>query len=141
MNIIEQAVIFATAAHTGQVDKNGQPYILHLLRVMLDVISQGMSDKAVAAAVLHDVVEDKRATLDSIREAFGSGVAVTVEYLSRREGELYFDYIDRVIRGGWIVRAITQADIRDNMDLGRITNEHGMYSRYAKAYLKIKEAG
>jgi guanosine-3',5'-bis(diphosphate) 3'-pyrophosphohydrolase len=63
MATLEKAIEIAARAHTGQVDKAGQPYILHPIQVMLRV--QG--EDARIAAVLHDVVEDSEVTIDDLR--------------------------------------------------------------------------
>ena len=64
MSTLERAIEIAAKAHTGQVDKAGQPYILHPLRVMLRVNS---ADERIAA-VLHDAVEDTDVTLELLAE-------------------------------------------------------------------------
>src|SRR5687768_11464006 len=60
MSTLERAIEIAARAHVGQVDKGGQPYILHPIRLMLKVktVSEQM------AAVLHDVVEDTSVTFE-----------------------------------------------------------------------------
>jgi (p)ppGpp synthase/HD superfamily hydrolase len=65
MSSVERAVELATRRHAGQLDKAGQPYLLHLLRVMQQV----EGDIAKQAAVLHDVLEDTPATADELLEA------------------------------------------------------------------------
>ena len=61
MSTLEKAIEIASLAHAGVLDKQGQPYILHPLRVMLNV--RGLVAQVVA--VLHDVVEDTDVTLES----------------------------------------------------------------------------
>lgn len=61
---LEKAIQLAAAHHEGQRDKGGEPYILHLLRVMMRV----SSSEERMAAVLHDIVEDQGVTLDDLRE-------------------------------------------------------------------------
>jgi hypothetical protein len=56
--MLERAIEVAVVCHAGQVDKNGEAYILHPLRVMLAVREGGGSLEQQAAAVLHDVIED-----------------------------------------------------------------------------------
>lgn len=63
MSTLERAIEMALHAHAGQVDKAGEPYILHPLRLMLAL--NGMYPRM--AAVLHDVVEDTSVTLDNLR--------------------------------------------------------------------------
>lgn len=112
---LEAAISLAALYHAGQVDKAGQPYILHPLRVMLKL------DWASAriAAVLHDTVEDTNLSLDQIRGAFGETIAGAIDALTRREGEGYEDFIERC-GANQIARAVKWADLCDNMDLSRL---------------------
>ena len=64
MTTLERAIAIATKAHAGQIDKAGEPYILHALRVMLAV----ETPEERTAAVLHDVVEDTDWTIEGLRE-------------------------------------------------------------------------
>ncbi len=84
MGTLERAIEIAAGAHAGQVDKAGEPYILHSLRVMLRVTSP----EERMAAVLHDVVEDTCVSLqDLISEGFSSEVVSAIEALTKRSGE------------------------------------------------------
>ena len=81
MTIIERAELFATAAHgaTGQKRKyTDEPYVIHLREVALLVAEHGGDDAMIAAAWLHDVVEDTAITLDEITAHFGEDVASLV---------------------------------------------------------------
>lgn len=72
MNIIKRAADFAAQAHGTQKRKyTGDPYTVHTTAVAALVASVGLPDFAVAAAHLHDVVEDTPVTLDDIEERFG----------------------------------------------------------------------
>ena len=64
MATLERALEIAAKAHAGQMDKAGQPYVLHPLRMMLAVTTP----EARMAAVLHDVVEDTAVTLEELRD-------------------------------------------------------------------------
>ena len=85
MNIVEKAKVFATAAHAavGQVRKyTGEPYIVHPLEVMSFVATFEHTDAMLAAAVLHDVVEDTGVSIELIESEFGSDVAELVSWLT-----------------------------------------------------------
>ena len=113
---IERAIAIAAAAHEGQVDKAGAPYVFHPLRMMLrlDTPDEHM------AAVLHDVVEDTPVTLEQLRaEGFPQAVLEAVEALTKREGEDYEEFIRRVAANRLASR-VKLADLRDNCDLSRI---------------------
>ena len=79
MDIFDEAVCFAVNKHSGQTRKMaGAPYILHPMEVA-SIVGTMTDDKDVlAAAVLHDTVEDTDATLDEIREKFGKRIALLV---------------------------------------------------------------
>lgn len=116
MATLERAIEIAAKAHAGQVDKAGQPYVLHPLRMMLAV----MTPEARMAAVLHDVVEDTAVTLEELRdEGFPAAVISAVEALTKREGEDYEAFIRRVAPN-LIAREVKLADLRDNSDVSRI---------------------
>lgn len=116
MACLESAIQIAAKAHTGQVDKNGQPYLLHPIRVMLDV--QTPEERIVA--VLHDVVEDTSVTLDNIRSAgFSDDIVEALRCVTREEGQSYSDYVRRC-RNNKIARQVKLADLKDNLSLTRV---------------------
>jgi (p)ppGpp synthase/HD superfamily hydrolase len=110
MASIEKALQIAAGAHEGQKDKNGQPYILHPLRVMNAV--EGEPAKIVA--ILHDVIEDTSVTSEDLkREGFEEAVVAALECLTRRKGKPYADYVIRC-KGNVIARQVKLADLEDN---------------------------
>lgn len=85
MNLPKKAIVFATAAHSavGQLRKyTDEPYIVHPLEVMRFVSQFAHTDEMLAAAVLHDVVEDTGVTIELIESEFGSEVAELVGWLT-----------------------------------------------------------
>jgi (p)ppGpp synthase/HD superfamily hydrolase len=81
----EQALIFATRKHAGQIRKGtGTPYISHLLSVAALVLEAGGDENLAIAALLHDVVEDcgGAPVLNEVRQCFGKPVAGVVEACS-----------------------------------------------------------
>ena len=88
-SLIDRAVEFAARAHAGAVRKGNQmPYIVHPMEVMVLVSRLTDDPEVIAAAALHDVVEDTPCTLREIRDQFGERVARLVDYESedKREG-------------------------------------------------------
>lgn len=76
----EKALVFAVQRHAKQTRKGTRiPYVSHLLAVCALVLEQGGSEDQAIAALLHDAVEDRAATLDEIRDRFGSRVARIVK--------------------------------------------------------------
>ena len=85
MDVVERARVFATAAHAavGQLRKyTYEPYIVHPAEVVRIVRSVPHTDEMVAAAWLHDVVEDTGVTIEVIRAEFGEKVAELVGWLT-----------------------------------------------------------
>jgi (p)ppGpp synthase/HD superfamily hydrolase len=78
--LLDSALIFAATAHRDQVRKGtGTPYIVHPVGVMLLLIEAGERDpELLAAALLHDTLEDAGATVDALRAQFGERVAAIV---------------------------------------------------------------
>jgi (p)ppGpp synthase/HD superfamily hydrolase len=88
MNLIERAELFARAAH-GAIDQrrkyDGSAYINHpaeVASILLRFATGPVAEEQVAAAWLHDVVEDTKITLDDIRDCFGEEVESLVEALT-----------------------------------------------------------
>jgi (p)ppGpp synthase/HD superfamily hydrolase len=115
---LERAIEIAAKAHAGQVDKAGQPYVLHPLRMMLAVTTP----EARMAAVLHAVVEDTPVTLEQLRaEGFPASVIDAVEALTKRtEEENDYEAFIRRVAPNPVAREVKLADLRDNSDLRRI---------------------
>ncbi|MFC4600366.1 RelA/SpoT family protein [Cohnella hongkongensis] len=82
---IRDAYEFAEEAHRGQVRKSGEPYILHPVAVAEICMGMQMDVITVMAALLHDVVEDTKVTLDDLRERFGETLAGLVDGLTKLE--------------------------------------------------------
>lgn len=90
LNLFESAVCFATERHNGQKRKmENSPYILHPLEVASIVGTMTDDQEVLAAAVLHDTVEDTKTTMDEIKEKFGKRVALLVmmETEEKRENQ------------------------------------------------------
>ena len=77
--IIERAYAIADRAHSGQKRQSGEPYITHPLAVAQILADLGLGPKAVAAALLHDTVEDTGYSLDALAAEFGDEVAMSAE--------------------------------------------------------------
>lgn len=123
--LLARAFALAVEAHAGQADKIGMPYIHHPLRVagivsLLPTPCATTRELAVAAAVLHDVIEHTDVTLANVRAVCGPDVAEIVKILTRRDGESYDNYITRICAAQHpLALAVKMADLRDNLDLRR----------------------
>jgi len=83
IHMIMQAYEFGAAAHDGQTRKTGEPYISHPVAVAQDLADMHLDAQAIAAAILHDVVEDTDASLDDIEGKFGTEIAQLVDGVSK----------------------------------------------------------
>ncbi len=81
-SIIEAGRV-AARAHEGQFRRSGEPYITHPVAVATIVAELGLDAQTVAAALLHDAVEDTGLTLDDIGSTFGDGVATVVDGVTK----------------------------------------------------------
>jgi guanosine-3',5'-bis(diphosphate) 3'-pyrophosphohydrolase len=112
----EHAIQIAASAHAGQVDKAGEPYILHPIRVMLRV--EGVHERM--AAVLHDVVEDTDITLNALaQEEFPAPVVEAVAALTKQPGESRMEAAIRASKNS-IALAVKLADNAENINLARL---------------------
>src|SRR5438067_1825361 len=137
MATIERALQIAAGAHEGQRDKEGLPYILHPLRVMMSV----EGEEAQIVAVLHDVVEDTPVTPDELRQAgFSENVLAAVACVTHRKDEPYADYVVRC-KANEVARRVKLADLGDNSRLDRtilrpqrLRQDLARIRRYALSY-------
>lgn len=109
------ALTWATTMHADQYDKAGYPYILHPIRV-----SEALElDEDRVVAILHDIVEDTDATISDVQNRFGDRIARFVDNLTKRDGESYRDYLDRV-RSHEVSLRVKLADMEDNTRSDRL---------------------
>jgi len=137
---LEQAISIASLAHAGQLDKGGEPYILHPLRVMMKL----KDEKQRIVAVLHDVIEDTGVTdMNLIIQGLEIDLINVILTLTRNKNESYDEYIDRISKDEFAIQ-VKLADLEDNMDMSRLKNPTGKdYERvvkYGKAREKLMNA-
>jgi (p)ppGpp synthase/HD superfamily hydrolase len=114
-SLLERALALAVEAHEGQRNAVGGPYVLHPLRVMLRLA--GEAERVVA--VLHDTVENcaDRVTLERLRrEGYPEEIIDAIDRLSRRRGESYAAFVERIVPSP-LARRVKLADLADNLDL------------------------
>lgn len=114
MNLLEEAILFATHAHEGQIRKRaGHPYILHPMEVASILATMTNDLDVLSAGILHDTVEDCGVSLDTLREKFGDRVAALVQ--SETEDKLK----DRPPEETWKERKLASlAVLRETDDRG-----------------------
>ena len=83
LELIQKAYIFAAEAHAGQTRLSGEPYLSHPMSVAKVLADMQLDESTVAAGLLHDTVEDTKATIDEIEELFGEEVADIVDGVTK----------------------------------------------------------
>jgi GTP pyrophosphokinase len=89
--LIERAYSVAEKAHTGQLRKSGEPYITHPVAVAQILADLGIGSKTIAAALLHDTVEDTDYTLAMLQRDFGDEIAMLVDGVTKLDKLKYGD--------------------------------------------------
>ena len=136
MNPIDIALRIATAAHAGQLDRDGYPVILHPLTVGL----MGHTDEEKIAGFLHDVVEDSDITFDDLlKEGIPTGIVNAVRLLTHEKGTDYFEYVQRIIdSGNPIALQVKYNDLQHNYSRGKAYPE--LQAKHGKALEMVKAA-
>ena len=139
MSDLQRAIEISVTAHKGQVRKDGSPYVLHPLRLMMSVNS---ADEKIVA-VLHDVVEDTDITMQQLEdEGFSKQVLAALRLVTHDDGTSYEDYITN-IKGNPIARAVKLADLRDNTNVFEIpklsAKDLQRLEKYHRAYKTLTE--
>lgn len=89
--VVERAYAVAEKAHSGQKRKSGEPYITHPVAVAQILADLGIGPKTVAAALLHDTVEDTDYALEDLRRDFGDEIAMLVDGVTKLDKLKYGD--------------------------------------------------
>ena len=139
--ILSNMIALAAQAHKGQLDKQGQPYILHPIKVMQFLKTE--DEELQCIAIGHDLLEDtdtKESDIYQITESFR--VLNGIKALTKVNGETYEQYKEKVLasKDAMLVKL---ADLTHNTDIRRL---HGItekdikrLDRYCKFYTEIKE--
>jgi len=115
--LVTRAKKFAKERHNGQLRKGGEQFFNHVSRVAGRVRMVNPTASAIAAAYLHDVVEDGHATLAEISKYFGHEVYEIVKLLTRREEDTYENYVMKIAKSGNLsAMQIKMADNEDNLE-------------------------
>ncbi|MBS3181092.1 MULTISPECIES: RelA/SpoT family protein [Leucobacter] len=91
LTVIERAYAVAERAHRGQKRRSGEPYITHPIAVAQILADLGIAPNVIAAALLHDTVEDTEYTLDQLTEEFGDEIAMLVDGVTKLDKVKYGD--------------------------------------------------
>jgi hypothetical protein len=113
---LETAIRIALAAHAGQREKNGDPYILHPLRVM----GRLQTEPERITAVLHEVLDTPGWNVARLRESgICDMVLGSLDYLRKHDGDDFNTFIHRAVRHP-IAHRVRLADLEDDMDVRRL---------------------
>ncbi len=83
IDLLRRAYVFSAYEHKGQVRHSGEPYLVHPLEVADQLADMKLDAVAIAAGLLHDIVEDTQTPIERIRELFGADVAHVVEGVTK----------------------------------------------------------
>ena len=113
----ELAFEIAKNAFEKKTDKGGNPYFNHLERVARNFKDD---DFLYTIAILHDLLEDcTEWNVKSLGCLFSENIVKTIELLTRKDGQDYFDYINEIKQSSWATKVKIQ-DLKDNMDITRL---------------------
>lgn len=136
MNPIDIALRIATTAHAGQLDRDGNPVILHPLTVGL----MGKTDEEKITGFLHDVVEDSAYTFDYlIKEGIPMEIVNALRLLTHKKGTDYYDYVQSIIESGNpIALHVKYNDLQHNYARGKAYPD--LQKKHGKALEMVKAA-
>lgn len=138
MSTLKRAIEIAFEAHKDQKDKNGEPYIGHVLRVM----NMGKTQNEKICGALHDLVEDTEWTFEDLRsEGFSETIVDALACVTKTsEDEDYEEFTDRIAKNRLAV-IVKINDLSDNMDVRRfdVIREKDVQrlNKYLRAYRKL----
>ena len=130
---LERAMALAVDAHSGQVDKQDQPYILHCLRVMF----AGETEEERIVGVLHDLLEDtKYEARDLVHLKFTEPVVEALVAITHVKGQTNLNYYRQVKQNALALR-VKRHDIDDNVSrldtLADIMTQQRLAAKYQRA--------
>lgn len=130
---VQAAIDFAVKAHEGQVDKQGAPYFLHVLRIS----AAGKTTEEKIAGALHDVIEDTAYTEADLRARFDAGIIDAVVLLTHEKGSPYKPYVEKLAPNP-IARAVKTYDLIDHLHDNHLLPSEMARSMKKKYSLSLK---
>lgn len=137
-HLLSKAIAIAAKGFEGKLDKSGEPYIMHCIRVMNAV----HSTEEKILGILHDCVEDHVITLHELEEmGFPHDIIRDLDRLTHdKKLNTYEDYIKKI---SWSSRAVSvkRADLKDNTDITRLKGltkkDFDRLEKYHKAWVYL----
>lgn len=136
MNLLDAAIDLALISHHGQTNHHdGEPYILHVLRVARSVRDAGLDERHQAVAWLHDAVEDTNLTIDQLHSFFPDDpdVVAAVAALTKKSGQSNEEYYDNLTKFPMAAR-VKLRDIEDNFRRNHMIQDDAKKLRMAAKY-------
>jgi len=139
--MLAKAIEIAAVAHSDQFDKQGQPYILHPITVMMKFLDD---PELAAIAILHDVIEDTQWTIKDLQNwEMSSRIIAGVTHLTHAKGITYDDYITTICQSLDTIK-VKKADIEHNTlvtrSKGCTQKDFDRNIKYFLAYQKLCKA-
>ena len=136
--ILDRAKEIAKAAHEGQVDKAGKPYIEHPMRVM----KMGKTVEEKIAGVLHDVVEDSEWTFEMLeKEGIPKDVMDALRCVTKLSEDEDYDHFIARVKTNPLAFKVKLNDLKDNMDITRLDQvtekDLARLNKYIRAYKQL----
>lgn len=140
--LLNSAIKLAAIHHDGQYDRGGNPFILHVMKVMHYLKSD--DEELNCIAILHDIVEDTDVTFQDLFDAgMSERIVEGVRVLTKMRGQTAEEYLDLILGNRDAIR-VKMCDLRHNMDIRRLkgVSEKDMkrLEKYSKMYTILKEA-
>ena len=130
MDIIKEAQWIAGIAHQDQYRRDGKtPYIRHVEDVVKRLQRQEQPDSLIAAAWLHDVIEDSNITVRNLHECgIPDNVIIAVDALTKKAGQSYQEYLS-IVKNNQIARIVKISDMLSNLSDDPSKNQIVKYSK------------
>lgn len=140
--MLSMAIALAATKHQNQFDKGGNPYILHVLKVMHYTKSTDL--EVLMIAVLHDLIEDTDVTYADLREmGFSERVIAGIKALTKVKGQTHDEYLAGILANVDAI-IVKMADLRHNSDIRRLKGvtekDIKRIAKYHNMWLVLKEA-
>lgn len=139
--MLSKMLLLVTQRFDGKFDKAGQPYVLHLLKVMHYCRTD--DEELMCGALGHDLVEDTNTTYEELRQmGFSERVITIIRNMTKVPGETEREYMDRLqtAKDSIIVKL---ADLRHNSDIRRLKGlaekDFSRMQKYHRMYLELSE--
>lgn len=139
--MLAEMLLKATAAHFGQTDKGGQPYILHCLKVMHYLKTD--DEELMCIALGHDLIEDTKTTYEDLHfSGFSERVIAGIRAMTKLPGQTYDEYKQQVFASEDAMR-VKLCDLRHNSDIRRLKGltqkDFDRMVKYHQFYSEIRE--